>query len=125
MKLLSASAAFAPLQQAIRLSLSGILREPSRQENQRGPGGSIVDCKEGLQEIKTVAGNGVLHRGERGRLTRSDDRSGAGSVAAGRLQLHDIGRIATLEGPLSLDLARHNAFPMQKITGKSWVNFRG
>jgi len=94
--------------------------------NQRGAGGGIVDRKEGLQEIETIAGDGVLHRAERGRLARSGRRPAAGPIAAGKLQLHDIGRIATLEGPLSLDLAtRHNALPMPKIIGVKPVNFRG
>jgi hypothetical protein len=116
-------AAFAHLHS--RLSLCGILREPPREENQRGAGGSIVDFKKGLQEIKTVAGNGVLDRGERRRLTRSDGRSGAGSIAAGRLQLHDIGRIATSRG-LSPSTSRDiTHFLCRRLQEKSWINFRG
>src|SRR5262249_49254239 len=83
----------------------------------------IVDGKEGLQEIKAVPGDCVRNRAERRRLARRGGPAPA-SVAAGRMQLHDIARIATLEGPLSLDLAtRHNALPMLKITEVKLIKF--
>ncbi len=109
---------------AAALSLRGTLGEPLREQNQRGAGGGVVDRKEGLQEIETIAGQGVRDRAERGCLTRSSSRPAAGAVAAGRPQPDDIAWIATLEGPLSLDLpTRHNALPVPPITGTRWVNF--
>jgi hypothetical protein len=108
-----------------RLSLSRMLGEPLCHEDQRGPGGGIVDGEEGLQEIETITGDGIWDRTERRHLARNGSPA-AGTVATGRLQLHDIASMATLEGLLSLDLAtRHNALPMPKITGTRRVNYRG
>jgi hypothetical protein len=102
-----------------------MLGESLRHEDQRGAGRGIVDCEERLQEIKTITGDGVRDWTERRRLAPSDGPA-AGTVDTGRLQLHDIASMATLEGRLSLDLAtRHNALPMPKITGTKRVNLGG
>jgi hypothetical protein len=89
-----------------------LLGEPLRQQDQCGACGCIIDGKERFQEIKAIAGDGVMlkHRIKCSHLS-CGGCTATGSIAPGGLQRHDIiAYAATIEGPLSLDLAtRHNA----------------
>src|SRR6266853_240110 len=90
--------------------LRGVCGDPLRQEHQRGARSRIVNGKEGLHEIKAIAGECVRRKRHdvQGRHPSGGCRGAPRSISAGRLQLHDITYIATLEGPLLLDLAtRH------------------
>lgn len=116
------------------LFLRGVRGDPLRQDDQCGTRSRIVNCKEGLHEIKAVAGHRIRlkrHYVQR-RRPSGCGRAAPRSISTARLQLHDIANIATLEG-LLLDFAtRHPAYPRGKLqeedqsisTGASYVVVR-
>jgi hypothetical protein len=89
-----------------------LVGEPLRQQDQRRARCFIINGEERFQQIKAIAGDGVVlkRRIECSHLLRGGCTA-SGSITGGGLQRHDIiGYAATIEGPRSLDLAtRHNA----------------